>query len=237
VIANGTPTCKWIEAARHGGLAELNISFHCHRKARKMTSIPIRSMNASGAWSSAYLSHHENAWHYYEEYTGLVRKLAKAEDSLRSNGNTSESLIHHLTDDLRTAAYRSAASTHLYACLAMEGFLNFYGVRRLGGWYFKDKILKLSIIPKMDKLFDLCFKKTPGKAFSAAVRKTFQARNKLVHPMTTEVHRSNLLSVIDPHPEDHFVNETIKTLRLFAKEMCSHDRDLDARFHFPRTRK
>lgn len=199
-----------------------------------MISAPIRSMNETGAWSSAYLSHHENAWHYHGEYINLIRELAEAEDAHRLRGTTCESLIQHLTDDLNTAAYRSATSTHLYACLAMEGFLNYYGVRRLGGQHFQDNILKLSISEKMKAIFHLCFGAPPSKKLIKAVQSTFQKRNKLVHPVTTEVNKSNYKSVTNPHPEDHYVNDTIETLTLFSKELCTLDKDLNMDFHFPR---
>ncbi|MHC8322437.1 hypothetical protein ACYZT4_17390 [Pseudomonas sp. GB2N2] len=194
----------------------------------------IYSMTESGAWNSEYMSHHQNAWHYYSDYATLTKRLTKSEKRHQKKGHTCESLIFHLTSDLHEASYRAATSTHLYACLAMEGFLNFYGVRRFGETYYKAEIERLPIAKKLEKIFLTVFGEPPSDLLAQSVLETFQRRNKLAHPKTQEISSSNIETFIDPHPRDHYVKKSMKTLNDFALEVCANDPDISLDFYFPK---
>ena len=199
-----------------------------------MEKTEIYSMAESGAWNSEYMSHHQNAWHYYRDYATLTKRLTKSEKRYQKKGHTCESLIFHLTSDLHQASYRAATSTHLYACLAIEGFLNFYGVRRLGEKYYKEEIERLPIAKKFERIFVTVFGKPPSGPLATNVQETFWLRNSLVHPKTQEINSSNIDKFIDPHPRDHYVNNSMKALKNFAFEVCANDPDISLDFYFPK---
>lgn len=199
-----------------------------------MKPTEIYSLETSGAWCSAYMSHHEDAWYYYTEYTLLIEKLNETEKQLRKNSENCESVIRHLTNTLTSDSYRAASSAHRYACLTIEGFLNFYGVKRLGEQYYKKKILKKPLIEKLTCLFDILFKKSPDSAFSERIHSIFQLRNDLVHPKTQEVNSSNRNKFVNPHPRDHHATRAIDVLELFADEMCLNDPKISKSFYFPK---
>jgi len=200
----------------------------------KMEKPQIYSMAESGAWNSEYMSHHQNAWHYYGDYATLTKRLTKSEKRHQKKGHACESLVFHLTYDLHQASYRAATSTHLFACLAMEGFLNFYGVRRLGEPYYKAEIERLPIAKKLEKIFLTVFGEPPSDLLAKSVLETFQLRNNLVHPKTQEITSSNIETFIDPHPRDHYVKKSMRTLNDFALELCANDPDLSLDFYFPK---
>lgn len=74
----------------------------------------------------------------------------------------------------------------LYSCLAIEGFLNDYGVRRLGQVFYARNLERLSPTQKVSVLIATCRHQLlpPDAPILATVRRLFEARNRLVHPKT-----------------------------------------------------
>lgn len=191
----------------------------------------LTSVSESGSWVSTYSSSLESAWLYYYEYQAATTTLIQEEKKLKEE-DIEDSLISHLTSSLFRSAYRSATSSHLYGCLAMEGFLNFYGVKRFGQEFYERYVKMLTVTAKLQKIFELCFSDQPSQALVKSIQVTFRARNNLVHPTTHETNSSNVKGFINPHPSVHFVNTTIATLELFTDEFCSADAGIARKLYF-----
>jgi len=82
--------------------------------------------------------------------------------------------------------YRSAAV--VYAAMAVEGFLNYYGVKRLGEEFYRENLERLSPHRKLAALIATCTGQLlPNQAeLVAIVRRLARQRNALVHPKAKE---------------------------------------------------
>lgn len=82
-----------------------------------------------------------------------------------------------------------ADSTVVFAAMAVEAFLNVYGVVRLGEAFYSRNYERLGIGPKLAALIGTCCSTliTPEDEISQVVSRLFESRNALVHPKTREV--------------------------------------------------
>jgi hypothetical protein len=80
-------------------------------------------------------------------------------------------------------------SVRIFTAMAVESFLNFYGVVRLGQNAFDSFIERLSQPRKLQALLKICHRINfhESSAITGTVRKIAQRRNNLVHPKATEV--------------------------------------------------
>jgi hypothetical protein len=84
---------------------------------------------------------------------------------------------------------RTSDTVRIYSAMAVEGFLNFYGVLRLGQAAFDDHFERLRLVPKLRALLLVCDALQIGQGDKLVVllSKVAQARNALVHPKVREV--------------------------------------------------
>ena len=84
---------------------------------------------------------------------------------------------------------QASDATRVYAAMAVEGFLNFYGVVRLGQQAFDDHFERLGLVPKLRCLLLLCDQLNCPRndPLVLLLDKVAQSRNALVHPKATEV--------------------------------------------------
>ena len=84
---------------------------------------------------------------------------------------------------------RASDTTRIYAAMAIEGFLNFYGVLRLGHAVYDDHFERLGIVPKVRQLLLVCDGLAISKSHALCVNAdaVAQSRNRLVHPKALEV--------------------------------------------------
>lgn len=91
---------------------------------------------------------------------------------------------NHLSDSLR-----------IYSAMTVEGFLNLYGVLRLGQEVFDSEFERLGLIPKAKLLLLVCdsLKISKKDTMLVALDDLAQSRNALVHPKSREfIHYSEL---------------------------------------------
>lgn len=86
---------------------------------------------------------------------------------------------NHLSDSVR-----------IYSALAAEGFLNLYGMMRLGAMVFEEHIERLGLVPKTRELLAVCdgVKVDGSHALIVSLKALADNRNALVHPKAYEVH-------------------------------------------------
>jgi hypothetical protein len=84
---------------------------------------------------------------------------------------------------------RTSDAVRIYAAMALEGFLNFYGVLRLGQVVFDEHFERLGLIPKLRKLLLVCdhLEIAKNDVLCDHLDKVAQSRNALVHAKTKEV--------------------------------------------------
>lgn len=82
-----------------------------------------------------------------------------------------------------------ADATVVFAAMAVESFLNVYGVVRLGETFYARHYERLGIVSKLAAVLGACCSTliTPEDEISQVVSRLFERRNALVHPKTREV--------------------------------------------------
>lgn len=197
-----------------------------------MTNKALMNFLSMGMWGSSYSSHYNSAWQCYYNYQHEIREILKVEEHLRSSLKAEkehlEPLISHITNDLHDKAYLSATSCHLYACMAIEGFINHYGTKRLGESAYKSLLERTGITEKISLIYLICFETILLTADEPikSIRKLFDERNALVHPKTKELTPENLKNFSYKHPKDLPTEQTIETLERFKSNICSMDSEI-----------
>ena len=84
-----------------------------------------------------------------------------------------------------------ADSTVVFAAMAVEGFINLYGVIRLGEAFYASNYERLNVGSKLAAVLATCctILITSDDEISQVVSRLFKRRNALVHPKTHEVKR------------------------------------------------
>lgn len=92
---------------------------------------------------------------------------------------------------------RLSDSVRVYAAMSIEGFLNFYGVYRLGQLAYERQVVNKPLFYKLQALLKMC----DGVSIEAetpiakALQVVSRSRNLLVHPIARELSHGNL----EPH--------------------------------------
>ena len=190
----------------------------------------------SGGWIHNYSLYYEHAWELVRDYHNLKKQLIALENELRKKPGLNEdephfeSWISHETSELSQKLELVYTSCILYSCMSIEGFINFYGVKRLGEKNYKKNIERIGITEKFNVLIMICFGIMPdhNAPLLKSLRTLFDVRNSLVHPKTKEMN----------FEKTHFNNTKLEittveeTLKLFADHFCEIDSKIKKEFYF-----
>ena len=125
-----------------------------------MTPVTVRMMarqihpyDRTGAWRSSHGFYYKCAWRAFRDYKRYVENLQKKEKELHElHGDEDPEillfLIHDGTRELWELSYQSSVAAHIFGCMAFEGFINCYGVKRVGEAFYKRHIERLGITEK-----------------------------------------------------------------------------------------
>ena len=195
-----------------------------------------------GAWSSPHSFYYQCAYKSLDRYREVLNLLETKEQEIRDSNQNEDprvlsTIINFGTIELNDECYREATSTLLFACMTLEGFLNHYGVRRLGELFYKKNIERVGITEKVSILILTCCHKSIGQD-SNLIKKTrdlFDARNQLVHPKSREIHSQNLDEFVRNHPRDIPIDKHVMDMESIIDELYKLDkniiRELDFRKH------
>lgn len=146
-----------------------------------------------GAWFSMHGLHYASAHRYRREFLNAQASLSEKEASLSAKVDDIPEeyrggFIFHETMGLRGLLEQAFVSSILYSCMAVEAFINNYGVRRLGEDYFRRNLERLGITEKYSLLMLACYghlipQDDPERM---KLRAMFDTRNQLVHPKARE---------------------------------------------------
>lgn len=156
----------------------------------------LRPHDAELGWES-------NHWIYCKFAVDLLPQLARQHEEVRQAwpGSPDQPVqdMHTKYPDLAVAVderHRTSDSIRVYAAMAVEGFLNWYGVLRLGADVFNGQFERLGLVPKLQALLLICDavvieRKDP---LFQALEGVAATRNALVHPKAKELDPEGPLS-------------------------------------------
>ena len=191
---------------------------------------------ASGGWWSPYKDYVLFAKQLLAEFETVLDELRQAEDKSRSEFEATglppdmlDSYVHDKHDELHDLAYRTAISCHIFCCMAIEGFANMYGVRRLGEEFYKRNVERLGIVEKVSVIGACCqqwdLHAHPDVAKN--LRSLFDARNRLVHPKTQEFRQERIEANIYRHPSEIPISDNFALFKSCIAFFRSADPDLE----------
>ncbi|HCA26000.1 MAG TPA: hypothetical protein DEP32_17705 [Pseudomonas sp.] len=202
----------------------------------------IEPFSRMGMWVSSHSSHYTSAHEFRRDYELAVKQLLEQESELERKykdipDEHRGGLIFTETNGLHHTAYRYATAAHLFSCMAIEGFINYYGIKRLGDPFYRRNLERLGITEKLSTLLLACGLERidPSDELIKKVRSIFDRRNSIVHPKSKEVH--NISSVENyVHPSELPVADTFEALGFFVSKMCSLDDEINKEFEFRENR-
>jgi hypothetical protein len=108
----------------------------------------------------------------------------------------------------------------LFAAMAVEAFINFYGVYRLGEGQFNRHVERLPIERKMQVLLLICdgLEADKGDRLIIALKAVAERRNALAHPKAKQVPRDQPAKDRTGWPIPETAQEQIQAMREFFSE-------------------
>ena len=148
----------------------------------------LRPHDPEGIWES-----NDGRYRTYAHQL-LAKHVSLCEEVLEKWPGDAEAPITtpHAYPEIAALARRrdqTADTVRIYAAMAVEGYLNFYGVLRLGQDVFNEHFERLGLVPKLRTLLLTCDQLDVPKSdpLVLALDRVAQSRNALVHPKAREV--------------------------------------------------
>jgi hypothetical protein len=115
---------------------------------------------------------------------------------------------------------RTSDAVRVYAAMAIEGFLNLYGLVRLGQKVYDDHFERLALVPKLRSLLLLCDKLDVPKNDSLVLLldQVAQSRNALVHPKAKEIVGEPSSHVRTSTKLPEVAQESVKNMEAFFEQ-------------------
>lgn len=194
-----------------------------------------------GSWMTMHSFHYACAYKLLDDFRLAKSSILKKEASLASEAEgvppeIRGAFIAHETSMLLEDAEQSYISSIIYTCMAIEAFLNFYGVRRLGESYFRRNLERLGITEKFALLMLACHGLIVEKSDSAFVglRAMFDARNQLVHPKARELSYSLLDQQLKESTLERRITDHFERMEGVIERLCELDSHILRSFEFRR---
>jgi len=160
---------------------------------------------SQGAWHSPNSFLFELVDFEYDAYLKSIKSYEEKELLLKKEHQDIDpehqtSLIDY---ELMSEAFileRSMCYVILTSCLAIESFLNYYGVKRLGEEFYKTTLERRGITEKIKLIAIICFdlKLDSQTEILKTTQRLFEKRNSLVHPKSKESFKNGELIIPSP---------------------------------------
>ena len=154
----------------------------------------VHPLDRFGQWNTMDIGYFDGAIRFLEEArefeSTINLKIQKLEKECSDyNEEDRDSYIYHLTYDDRRNLAQQCVVAMLFSCMAVESFINLYGVLRMGGEFYKRNIERVGISQKLEIIIAVGTQQLMSKNEEIAllIRRMFDKRNQLVHPKTSEV--------------------------------------------------
>ncbi len=198
-----------------------------------MTENEILPFIQQGGWTVPHEFYFPQSKRLLQQAKDLAAQLDNKENEIRQqvtaeekdwDENTIGGYIHHLMNDEWKQLDTICITTQIFSCMAVEAFLNYYGVKRLGEKYYKRSLERLGISQKLETLIAICNQKLidDKSKIATTVRRMFDRRNSLAHPKSRELFNEKgefVLTGIINHLEqaEQAVNDMVAFFDLFQE--------------------
>jgi hypothetical protein len=182
------------------------------------------------AWATQYDFYLSTAQKFLQQAiqlnASLENRIEELEKKLRVeqatlDESTITSYIVHITESDTNQLDAVCVATQIFACMAVEAFLNYYGVRRLGEEFYKRNLERLGINQKLEILITICTQELveDKDEIVLIVKRMFDRRNSLVHPKSKKVGLINGKFVF-PEPINHLeqAEQAVREMKLFFEK-------------------
>lgn len=153
----------------------------------KQRNYQVQPFGVAGAWQTSDHRFRNRAKALLAELELVASGITRDWPAHLTNGITSRNQHPDLWDRCDHRDWLSD-SIRVYAAMAIEGFLNFYGVYRLGPRAFEKRIANLPMLPKLQELLRHCDGLTIhiDDEIAQSLQAVARSRNALVHPRARE---------------------------------------------------
>lgn len=120
----------------------------------------------------------------------LVAKEKEFQEEYRSYGVADFKIAIYSSTRMEFSQLNEfSTATQIFSCMAIESFLNFYGVNQLGEDFYKRNFERLSPNQKLETLIAVSVHLSLEKEdeICKVVRRMFDQRNRLVHPKSKQI--------------------------------------------------
>ena len=148
----------------------------------------LRPHDPEGVWESNDGRYRTYAHQLLEEHVALCAEVLQRWPT-EAGQSISDPRAYPEITTLGRKRDQTADTVRIYASMAVEGYLNFYGVLRLGQVIFDEHFERLGLVPKLRSLLLVCdqLDVPASDGLVLALDRVAQSRNTLVHPKTQEV--------------------------------------------------
>ena len=163
---------------------------------------------------------------YYRQALELLSELELLCEEVKSNWPVALGELiknartnYPALDQLVDKRNRKSDLVRIYSAMAVEGFLNWYGVLRLGEDVFNAHFERLNILEKLKMLLLVCDSIVidNSDSLSVTLKSIAESRNALVHPKSREVYE------LSTSPQKyskipHTARDAVNNMKLFFSE-------------------
>jgi len=199
----------------------------------------LLTMKDEGAWTVIHGFYYRCTHDYLAKYEAAIEKMKPLQEQARAEMNGMEedvirSYVLYETKTVREEAERAASATCLYACMTIEAFVNYYGVRRVGEAFYKQNLERLRPEQKFAVLVAICWQDLllHDDDVLKGIKGLFEHRNSLIHAKTNEVNQQNAERFVAREVEDIDLKSKVNIMERFIDKLCEFDNDInkDAEF-------
>lgn len=190
----------------------------------------VAPFNRMGAWITNHRIHYFWAKKYYSEFERLNTEYINEKENIINEFGEEQSyldaIIHGKLSEKEEELDMLSNCIVLFSCMAIEGFLNYYGVRRLGENFYKRNIERLGITEKLQLILLSCtgyLSKKDDKIIKT-IRVIFDLRNSLIHPKSKDLTVKGISNLI--YGGEFSEEEVMNMLDEFFKLFLSYDEDI-----------
>lgn len=184
-------------------------------------SFALRSHDSNGVWASNDSKYRAYAHELMGQLEDLCSQVEEQWPTDAGRSISDDSLYPDLWK-LARLRDRTADTVRIYAAMAVEGFLNFYGVLRFGQQAFDEHFERLGLVPKLRLLLLIgenldIPRNDPLILLLSAVA---DGRNTLVHPKTREMGEDHTASDRPSVPVPEVARKAVENMEAFFEQFA-----------------
>lgn len=202
-----------------------------HRDLVSMSTIRVSSppevqpLTVAGAWvlESGYRRRAHQMLARLEPLAAEVSRVVDAAVAAKKAGVPGGAIlpqsVAETSEELRTLS----DVTVIFSAMAVEAFLNYYGVVRLKGEWYHEHLERKPVSTKLRELLRICCGQPTSKdaEIMTVVRRLFDRRNMLVHPKTYDAKTGSKAPFVIPAPT--MARESVADMTQFFDLMADYD--------------